>query len=275
MAGTVTDSTELRLPTQYTRHDLAWAEELLGESLGPLPNQEPAYGKVTPGADAGVIPHGEYCYDSEAEGHVPCPHYLYTEYSTIKCNYLGYEAFNDGGADGTHKLLMRFKSVDGAREAGVVYDDLFTDSYKVCGVRTQAPGRVEWLKSLIEQYRAEVESQPGVAVPTADKPGWDYKPMTEWMICTAWTRLEVWEYMTAMVEDIPPELIHELMVADKRFRVKTFPSSDLMDTDFAKRMPPHANPQRQYWYMYRTHLGNPLPHEALHDPMSFFPPGHI
>ena len=261
-----------RLPTQYARTDLAWAEELLGESLGQLPDQEPAYGKVTPGSDASVIPHGEYCYDSEAEGHVPCPHYLYTKHGSIKCNYLGYEAFNDGSEVATHKLLIRFKSVDEALKAGVVYDDLFTDSYKVCGVHTQAPGRAEWLESLIQQYRAEVESQPGIAVPTADKPAWDFKPMTEWMICTAWTRLELWEYMTGMVEDIPPRLIHELMVADKRFRVKTYPAHELLDPDFAKRMPPHDSPQRQYWYMYRKNLGNPLQHEALHDPIGFYPP---
>ena len=145
----MTDQTEPRLPTHYTRPNLAWAEELLGESLGPLPDQEPAYGKVIPGADASVIPHGEYCYDSEAEGHVPCPHYRHTEHGTFRCNYLGYEAIENGSGDATNKLLMRFKSVDEALEAGLVYDDLFTDSYKVCGIHMQAPGRVEWLESLI------------------------------------------------------------------------------------------------------------------------------
>lgn len=250
----MSEANEKRLPQQYTRPDLKWAEDLLGESLGPIP--EPAR-ESTPAGDASVIPRGEYCYDSEAEGHVPCPYFGNTEYGTYLCSYVGYEAFEDGSHEATAKLLTRFKSVAEAKEAGVVHDDLFTDSYKVCAVNTQFPGRVQWLESLIQQYRAEVESQPGIAVPTAEKPGWDFEPMTNWMIRTAWTRLELWEYMTGMVEDIPPELIHALMVADKRFRVKTFPSSELMDSDFAQRMPPHDRPKRQYWYMYRKNLGNP------------------
>ncbi len=260
---------EKRLPQQYTRPDLRWAEELLGESLDPLP--EPAR-EFTPSGDTSLIPRGEYCYDSEAEGHVPCPYFIKTEYGTYRCSHIGYEAFEDGKYETDAKLLTRFKNVAEAEKAGVVDDYLFTDSYKVCGVNTQFPGRVLWLASLIERYRAEVEAQPYIAERTADKPHADLKPMTDWMISTADTRLELWEYMTGMVENIPPELIHALMVADKRFRVKTFPSSELMDPDFAKRMPPHDNPKRQYWYMYRKNLGAPEPHELLHDPIGFFPP---
>ena len=134
------------------------------------------------------------------------------------------------------------------------------------------PGRATDLESLIEAYRKEVESQPSINAPTAESSGWDFGPMTDWMIGVAWTRFELWEYMTGMVEDIPPELIHNLMVADKRFRVKTFPTTELMDPDFADRMPPHNDPKRQYWYMYRKNLGSPEPHELLHDPIGFLPP---
>ena len=98
--------------------------------------------------------------------------------------------------------------------------------------------------------------------------------MTDWMIGAAWTRFELWEYMTGMVEDIPIALINDLMVADKRFRAKTFPTTEPMDPDFAQRIPPYHDPKRQYWYMYRKNLGNPEPHELLHDPIGVFPPAH-
>ena len=98
----MTDSNEPRLPTQYTRPDLGWAEELLGESLGPLPDQtHEMQSGLSVTADPSVIPHGEYCYDSEAEGHVPCPHYRHTEHGTFRCNYLGYEAIENGSGDAT------------------------------------------------------------------------------------------------------------------------------------------------------------------------------
>lgn len=261
-----------RLPTQYTRPDLRWAEELLGESLGPLPNQPPDCGTVAPDADASIIPRGIYCYESEAPEPTDCPYFSVTELGISKCSYLNVQAYADFSDYQVEKVKQHYGSLDKAHAAGVFSDHDLSDSYKICGQNLQAPGRAQWLASLITEYRAEVESQPYISVSTTDQSGWNHTEMDEWMISTAWTRFELWQYMTGMVEDIPPELIHELTVADKRFRVKTFPAHELMDPDFAEHMPPHANPQRQYWYMYRKNLGDPEPHEALHDPIGFYPP---
>ena len=269
----MTDSNEPCLPTKYTRPDLSAAEQLLGESLAAPANRLSRY-RTAANADPSGIPWGPYCYDPELENSPFCPHFAYTEIGMVRCAHLNILAYTTFFDEEAAFVQTHFESVEAAEAAGVVDDITLRDRYKVCGVNVRTPGRAMWLGSLIDDYRAEVESQPRIAAPTAEKPGFDFTEMTRWRICTAWTRFELWEYMTGMVEDIPLALIHDLMVADKRFRVKTFPTTELMDPDFAQRMPPHDDPKRQYWYMYRKNLGNPEPHELLHDPIGFFPPAH-
>ncbi len=264
----MSNSQQPKLPGGYTRADLRWAEVLLGESLQPLPAKTLDY---TPTGDASVIPMGEYCYDTEADGPASCPHFCETGYGTVKCSYVNVEAY-DPHCVPEEQMIKHFGSLEKAQAAGVIPNFLLADECKICDTNLQPPGRAKWLESLIGEYREKIEAQPVIDGPTAEVPDWDFTEMTQWMIGVAWRRLELWEYLTSMVEDVPPELIQQLMVADKRFRVKTFPSSELMDPDFANHMPPHEQPTRQYWYVYRKNLGNPLPHEALHDPISFYPP---
>lgn len=265
----MSNANEQRLPQQYTRPDLRWAEELLGESLEAAPFESEYKMRASKNLDDNVIPWGRYCYDAELDNSPFCPYFSYNEVGMAQCKYLNLLAYTTFFDEEVAYVQTHFGSAEAARAVGVVHDESLRDRYKVCQVNQQPPGRAVWLESLINDYRAEVESQPRIEMPKADDPDWDFGPMTDWMISTAWGRFELWQYMTGMVEDIPPELIHKLMVADRRFRVKTFPSSELMDTDFAKQMPPHDNPQRQYWYMYRKNLGNPEPHELLHDPIGF------
>lgn len=254
----MTDTNVPRLPTQYTRPDLSGAEQLLGESLGPISNRPPGYQPATVSSDTSGIPRGKYCYDAESKNRTFCPYFSYTEIGMARCAYLNILAYTTVFEDEVAYVQTHFDSVEAAETAGFVNDEGLRDRYKVCRINEQMPGRATYLESLIKAYREEVESQPSIEAPTAEKPGWDFTEMTTWMIRSAWTRLELWEYMTGMVEDIPAELIHELMVADKRFRAKTFPAHELMDPDFATRMPPHREPKRQYWYMYRKNLGAPL-----------------
>ncbi len=119
----MTGSTKPGLPTQYTKPDLAWAEELLGESLGPLP--EPVIDYVAAG-DASVIPRGEYCFEAEGDINPPCPHYCETNYDTVKCSFRKVEAYDNHSEFQIERISRHFGSLNAALQAGVIADFLFT-----------------------------------------------------------------------------------------------------------------------------------------------------
>lgn len=237
-----------RIRLKPYRPNLRWAELLLGESL-QTPYTAPGYGAARPQRDTSVIPLGEHCYHFEPmqrREHSPCPYFKYTGYGSVKCIYLGVEAY-----DGDVRPVARhFGSLAKMEAAGVISTWSLPDSIKECGVSTLFPTSLAQLQSAVEDYDRAVL---GRRVDWWTKPYPEQATYEESKLRTiALDRLGIWQCLCSMVEDVPKALIFRLRLIDAVYRGHTQPSNALVDDSYAGELGYEPDPQRQFWYMYRT-----------------------
>jgi hypothetical protein len=236
-------------PKPY-RPDLRWVEDALGESL-QMPAQPPGYGQPSAQLDATQIPLGEYCYDHLAlqnDDYRPCAYFQWTDYGTVKCAYLGVEVFDDD----TARVLQHFGSQANMDAAHLIETWTLPDSIKECGVSMLFPTTLADLLSAVDNYEQAVL---GKRVNLWTKPYPEQATFEESNLRTiALDRLFVWECLCSMVEDIPASLIFRLQLMDAMHRGHTQPSGALVDSTYAGELAHCPEPQRQFWYKYRTHF---------------------
>ena len=109
--------------------------------------------------DTSVIPRGEYCYrlikkrdgeilskDVERFGNdlreydypgdykaIRCPYWHYTDYGTVRCDFLGKETISDA-LDARKKIEAHFGISDASEKFG--YDWALADEIKICNIDT-------------------------------------------------------------------------------------------------------------------------------------------
>ncbi len=236
-------------PKPY-RPDLRWAQDLLGESL-QMPSYPPGYGQPNTQLDEAQIPLGEYCYDHhamESREYKPCVYYQRTDYGTDKCLYLGVEAVDGESAP----VIQHFGSLANMEAAGVINTWTLPDSIKECGVSMLFPTTLATLESTIDDYEKAVL---GTRVNLWEKSYPERATFEESKLRTiALGRMSVWECLCSMVEDVPAALIFRLQLVDAMHRGHTQPSNTLIDGNYANKLARYPEPQRQFWYMYRTHF---------------------
>ncbi len=232
------------------RPNLHWAELLLDESLQAA-FVAPGYGSARPLRDTSVIPLGEFCYDFESmrrREYVPCRYFKYTGHGSVKCIYLGIEASDGIG----RKLAKHFGSRAKVQAAGVIDTWTLPDSIKECGVNMLFPTTLASLQSAVDDYEQAVL---GKRVNLWTKPYPERASYEESKLRTiALDRLGIWKCLCSMVQDVPASLIFRLQLIDAMHRGHTQPSSTLIDSGYAGELAHHPEPQRQFWYMYRTHF---------------------
>jgi hypothetical protein len=237
----------IRFALKPYRPDLRWVEDMLGESL-QTPSQPPGYGQPNAQLDAGQIPLGEHCYDHLDDEYRPCAYFARTDYGTVKCLYLGVEAFDDDRA----RVLQHFGSQANMDAANLIETWSLPDSIKECGVSMLYPATVASLQSAVDDYEQAVL---GKRVNLWTKPYPEQASFEESKLRTiSLDRLFVWECLCSMVEDVPASLIFRLQLIDAMYRGHTQPGSTLIDSDYSGELAHHPEPQRQFWYMYRTHF---------------------
>ena len=239
-----------RVWRKVERPNLRWAEAILGESLQAVP-EAPRFGAARPQRDASVIPMGAHCYQPSTPDYTPCRYFHRTTHGTVRCVYLGVEAFDSGDSYAQrHKVDRYFGSAAKAKAAGVANMFELPDSTKICGVSLLYPSYVEHhLEPAIEDYERSVK-------------GYQVMPSVYWSAdyahlpreearrrSAAAARFEVWQTLCSMVEDVPLALIERIQQTDALFRGATEPSND--PTDMGCQLPAHPEPKRQFWYAWR------------------------
>jgi hypothetical protein len=242
--------TVIQIAPKPYRPDLRWVEDVLGESL-QTPSKPPGYGQPNAQLDAAQIPLGEYCYDHLAlqnDDYRPCAYFQRTDYGTVKCLFLGIEVINDDLAP----IIQHFGSQANMDAANLIDTWSLPDSIKECGISMLFPTTLVNLQSAVDDYEQAVL---GKRVNLWTKPYPERATHEESKLRTiALDRLFVWECLCSMVEDVPAPLIFRLQLADAMHRGHTQPSSALIDSNYAGELAHHPEPERQFWYMYRTHF---------------------
>jgi hypothetical protein len=229
------------------RPDLRWVEDMLGESL-QMRSQPPGYGQPNALLDAAQIPLGEHCYDYLEDEYRPCAYFQRTDYGTVKCLYLGLEVIDGESAP----VIQHFGSQANMEAANVIDTWSLPDYTKECGVSMLFPTLLANLQSAVDDYEQAVL---GKRVNLWTQPYPERATHEESKLRTiALDRLGIWDSLCSMVEDVPESLIFRLQLIDAMHRGHTQPSSALIDSSYAGELAHHPEPQRQFWYMYRTHF---------------------
>ena len=237
------------------------AAAILGESLESPVYRDANEPPVKPRRKTSVIPVSGYCYHQfPAEAwFTPCRYYINTSYGTVKCAFLGVESYDQSHRDARHRVERHFGSASKAMAAGVAQSFWLTERIKICGVndaRGEDVGLDAFNTGLALYADAVAEKHLNL-----DCPGYfdayrsDISDKQKYLLSAAWTRFELWLTLCHMViDEVPVESIQLMKQTDELFKAKTERSDTQVACDSTPRLPYAAEPEKQFWYLYRKNF---------------------
>jgi hypothetical protein len=255
------DPTAFQLSLSALRPDLSWVEALLGERLVKRPNDPNDFHPRPKALDHDVIPPGEYCYYPTQYGmpgivgYQPCPHFHYTDYGTVRCDYMPLET-NDCSRP-VDEVIQHLGGEESAAQLGFKAHSLLEDSYKECGVHLDFPSDLEALNRCLGDYQSALQGQRVV----------DHFGLTDYMVVAKYRgtkdmrlltiakdRWDIWDCLCNMIEPVPREAIDRLMRLDAQYRERTDASDDIVHCTLEEELMGYPNPNHQFWYLFRKNL---------------------